>query len=120
VFTLEAGALVGREGPRCQGGFGADLCAVADSEYGHAVRRSVADLVHDRGSRGHRARPKIIAVREPTGEDYTPDILGETVGVPDEFGVEIQRLQGLDGVAVAVASTELDYGYRHRSITSIS
>jgi hypothetical protein len=59
------------------------LEAVADAEDGHALRRGILHLGHDRGEGRDRAGAQVVAVAEAAGQDERVDAVEVVRTVPE-------------------------------------
>src|SRR2546427_2220212 len=85
------------------------LKAVADPEDEPAGRRVLPQRAHDRRGRRDRPRPKIVAVREPAGEDHRVEPGELPLLVPHILRPMAEDVtDGMHGVRVAVAAWEHD------------
>ncbi len=109
VLAAEPLARVEEEGAREETRLAEDLEAVADAEDGPALRREVADGIHDRREAGEGAAPEVVAVGKAARKEYQVGAFQVRPRVPDEACLGPDRLlDGVRGVVVAVRAGEDD------------
>src|SRR5690606_36275083 len=112
VAALEPERAVARELPREQAGLGEHLEAVADAEDRAAAPREPRHRPHHRAVGREGAAAQVVAEAEAAGQydgERAPQV---GLVVPDEPHRRAQHVpEGVEGVGVAVAAREADYGY---------
>src|SRR5690606_34495469 len=102
---------IAHQGAGQEAGFHEDLETVADTENLDALLGLFADRLHDGHAGGDRAAAQVIAVGKAAGDDDQIDIRNFRCRLPDRLRPLPGNLrQGIDHVAVAVETGELDNG----------
>ena len=99
---------VAQQGARHEPRLGEHLEPVADAQHRAAAGREVRDRTHHRAEPGDDARPEVVAVREPAGQEHARDVGQVRVLVPQHHRLRAGHRQAVDRVDVAVGAREQD------------
>src|SRR4029453_6649128 len=93
---------------------------VTNPDYQSAPVRELLHGLHDRRELRQSARPQVIAIREPAGQDHGIKALQRRVLMPDELdGFANHRLDRVIAVVIAVGSRKDDHTELHRGSHTI-